>query len=202
MGDLLFQDLDSGPLCDAIEAVTEGVDGAEFSHVGMISRVDRGGVYVIEAIPEGVVETPLDTFLARGRDSHGDPKVLVGRMRPAYARLLPEAVAAALELRGRPYDRVFAVDNDAYYCSELICEAFRRANGGRLVFSLAPMTFIDPATGFPFDAWTTYFADLGIPIPEGQPGLNPGGMSREPFVEIVHAYGVPSGWQTSRCPPH
>ena len=147
IGDLLFQDLDSGPLCNAIEAVTEGVDGAEFSHVGMVSRAARDGIYVIEAIPKGVVETPLDGFLARSRDSHGNPKVLVGRMRPGHARLIPKAVAAAAQLRGHSYDREFDIHNEAYYCSELIHEAFRRANDGHPVFSLAPMTFIDPRHG-------------------------------------------------------
>ena len=32
-GDLLFQDLDCGPFCDAIEKVTEGYRGAQLSHV-------------------------------------------------------------------------------------------------------------------------------------------------------------------------
>ena len=34
-GDLLFQDLDSSPLCDAIEKVTQGVNNQDFSHVGI-----------------------------------------------------------------------------------------------------------------------------------------------------------------------
>jgi len=37
-GDLLFQDLDCGPLCDAIEKVTTGYQGANFSHVGIVAR--------------------------------------------------------------------------------------------------------------------------------------------------------------------
>ena len=35
-GDLLFQDLDSSPLCDAIELVTPGYNGANLSHIGLI----------------------------------------------------------------------------------------------------------------------------------------------------------------------
>jgi hypothetical protein len=53
------------------------------------------------------------------------------------------------------------------------------------------MTFIDPATGKFFPAWVDYYAELGIPIPEGKPGLNPGGMSREDCVQIVHSFGRP-----------
>jgi len=35
-GDLLFQDLDSSPLCNAIELVTPGYNGANFSHIGLV----------------------------------------------------------------------------------------------------------------------------------------------------------------------
>ncbi len=35
-GDLLFQDLDSSPVCDAIELVTPGYKGANFSHIGIV----------------------------------------------------------------------------------------------------------------------------------------------------------------------
>ena len=35
-GDLLFQDLDSSPLCDAIEKVTSGFNNLNFSHIGRL----------------------------------------------------------------------------------------------------------------------------------------------------------------------
>ena len=35
-GDILFQDLDSSPLCDAIELVTKGYDNRNFSHIGVV----------------------------------------------------------------------------------------------------------------------------------------------------------------------
>ena len=35
-GDILFQDLDSSPLCDAIELVTKGYDNRNFSHIGIV----------------------------------------------------------------------------------------------------------------------------------------------------------------------
>jgi len=43
-------------------------------------------------------------------------------------------------------------------------------------------------------AWAAYFRKLHAPIPEGQPGINPGGISRSPAVRIVHVYGRPAGW--------
>lgn len=193
-GDLLFQDIDCGPLCDAIEQVTEGVDGADFSHVGMVSRVEAGGVYVIEAVSAGVVETPLDAFLARSSDAEGRPKVLVGRLTPEKAALIDDAIAVAKRHQGKPYDHIYEMSDDSLYCSELLYHAFGAANGGTPVFDLHPMTFRDPATDATFPPWAAYYAELGAAIPEGEPGLNPGSMSRSPYVTIVHAFGRPDGW--------
>ena len=193
-GDLLFQDIDCGPLCDAIETVTQGVDGAHFSHLGMVSRIEGRRVWIIEAVSAGVVETPLRAFLRRSADAGGNPKVLVGRVDAKTSALIPEAIAAARAYLGRHYDRIYTIDTSTLYCSELIYEAFRKANDSQAVFDLAPMTFKDPATGTTFPAWSDYYAELKTPIPEGQPGLNPGGISRSPHVRIVHAYGAPEGW--------
>ena len=194
-GDLLFQDLDAGPLSDAIEKVTQGFDGAKFAHVGMVTRVDGNTVEITEAVSAGVKTTPLSEFLARSADANGHPKVLVGRLRPAYRRLIPEAVHVARGFIGRPYDTAFTMGNDSFYCSELVYESFREANHGKPLFHPRPMTFKDPDSGTTFPAWTTYYHDLGKPIPEGQPGLNPGGISRSPALAIVYAYGIPKGWR-------
>ncbi len=193
-GDLLFQDLDCGPLCEAIGAVTEGVHGARFAHVGMVTDAS-GPVYVIEATSQGgVIETPLEAFLHKSHDAQGNPQVVVGRVRPPHDALIPDAIAAARERLGAPYDPVYILGTGEYYCSELVHEAFRDANGGEDVFETEPMTFKAPETDETFPAWEEHYAALGLPIPEGEPGLNPGGMSRAPFVGIVHVYGAPTGW--------
>ncbi len=197
-GDLLFQDLDGSPFCDAVEKVTKGHCGADITHVGIVARDPDGGIIVLEAMQDGVTATPIDLFLSRSHDTDGNPKVLVGRVRRGYRRLIQRALIEASSLMGKPYDKVFDIHNDAYYCSELIYVCFRNANGGTPVFELHPMTFMDPDTQEAFPAWKTYFAELGVPIPEGNLGVNPGGISRSPVLRIVHAYGIPTGWKGKR----
>lgn len=190
-GDLLFEDLDCGPLCDAIEDVTTGYQNARLSHVGLAARDESGRIVVLEAVSRGVVAADLQTFLNRAAQSGGRPRVIVGRLKAPYRRLIPAAIEQAVALKGKPYDRSFEIDNDAYYCSELVYEAFRRANGGAAIFSLEPMTFKDPATQQTQPVWAEYFAKLGVDVPEGEPGINPGGISRSAALTIIHSYTHP-----------
>ena len=39
------------------------------------------------------------------------------------------------------------------------------------------MTFRDPQTGNPLEFWVRYYALLGVPVPEGEIGSNPGDLS-------------------------
>ncbi|MBW1820996.1 MAG: hypothetical protein JRI92_04395, partial [Deltaproteobacteria bacterium] len=123
-GDLLFQNSDCGQLCDAIEAVTSDHQKANISHVGIAAKDQIGNPVVIEAVSNGVQSTPLKDFLDRSLDESGNPKVIVGRLKPQYQHLVGSALNNAAKLKGQPYDKVFAIDNGAYYCSELIYEIF------------------------------------------------------------------------------
>ncbi len=194
-GDMLFQDLDCGPLCDAVEKVTTGYHGADFSHVGIVAKDDSGNFVVVEALTNGVEVTPLQTFLDRSFDVKHRPKVVVGRLKQHYRCLIPLAIKEALALKGKPYDKVFVINNEAYYCSELIYEIFLRANDGNPVFTLRPMTFNDPDTRATFPVWREYFSELGVSIPEGEIGINPGSISCSPVLTIIHQYGIPKGWR-------
>jgi len=190
-GDLLFQDSDCGAFCEAIEAVTEGVNGYEFSHVGLLMKDENGELKVMEAISVGVVLTPLDSFLNRSFDTENKPKVVVGRLKSEYKNLIPEAIIFIHSKMNATYDFVFNIENDSFYCSELIHLAFQNANKNKPIFETPKMTFKAPNTDRTFAIWQTYFDDLNQPIPEGKIGLNPGSMSRSPYIEVVYEYGKP-----------
>ncbi len=192
-GDLLFQDLDCGPLCQAIEKVTGGYKGANLSHLGIVAKNDKGNFVVIEALPKGVEVAPLETFLNRSLDTDERPKVIVGRLKKNYRYLIPSAIKEAFILEGKPYDKAFAIGNNRYYCSELIYEIFLRANDAQPLFRLEPMTFKAPDSGVTFPVWEEYFFELGVSIPEGKPGINPGSISRSAVLTVICPYGKPDG---------
>lgn len=182
-GDILFQDGDCGDFCDAIRKVTEGYNGQDFSHNGMLIK-EGGNWIVLEAIGKGVSKTTLEDFLNRHLDEKGKPKVMIGRLKEEFQWLVPKAIEEAKIHLGKPYDAWFDFENDAFYCSELIHLSFKSANGGKDLFTPKPMTYHDPDTGELFPVWEKYFEKLGVPVPQGKPGLNPGGMSMEPILEM------------------
>lgn len=186
-GDLLFQDLDCGDLCDAIEAVTPALDKKHFSHMGLVYIVGDSS-YVIEAIGKDVHLTSLNNFLLRQTDINGNPKVVVGRLKLAFQKLNSRALGFALKQIGKPYDSDFIYDNGKYYCSELIYDAYQEANNGLPFFNLYPMTFKDPATGKTFPAWKEYYKKIGKKIPEGKRGCNPGSIAISDNVLIVSSF--------------
>lgn len=177
-GDLVFQDLDCGPLCDAIEKVTEGVDGKDLSHVAVAASVD-GAIVLVEAIGGTVHTTAIHAFVERSA------KIVVTRPRGVYAHIAPLAAATALTFLGVRYDDAFLPGTDKLYCSEVAAIAYERANGGVPVFPSGPMTFKDPTTGEFFPTWVTYYDELGIAIPEGVLGCNPGGLSRSDALLVI-----------------
>ncbi|MFM2385814.1 MAG: hypothetical protein RL660_571 [Bacteroidota bacterium] len=179
-GDLLFQDLNCGDLCNAIEAVTEGVNGRDFSHCAMVVTV-ADSLAVVEAIGDTVQINSIAKFIARS----GDSNIVAARVKPNLQKLLPAASTFALAQVGKPYDDIFNIADDNYYCSELIYKAFKQANAGKDVFALYPMTFKDPNTKNFFPAWVNYYQELKCAIPEGAPGLNPGGISRDSNLTVL-----------------
>jgi hypothetical protein len=178
-GDLLFQNLDCGPLCDAIEKVTRGYKDLTFSHIGLVKK-QGDSLVVIEAIGKDVHATPLRLFVKRS--SH---PVYIGRVKKRYRYTIGTALAFADSKNGVIYDDVFLYNNDKYYCSELIYDAFMYAYNGKPFFSLQPMTFCEPGTTSFFPVWEAYYKDLGVAVPEGKPGINPGGISASRKIKMI-----------------
>lgn len=190
-GDLLFVVNGQG---NNITDVTDGVDGLGIDHIAVFSDGN-----VIEAIPEyGVVEKPLDSFWVRLSDRES---VLVGRIEGLDVE---ESVTNARKFLGKPYDDIFMPSDSAIYCSELVQKSFvfkdglkerdhnvkevgSKATGSgtkHFVFGTIPMSFHD-STGNVTEFWTKFYSARGLAVPEGEPGTNPGQLSRDPNVKIL-----------------
>ena len=208
IGDILFQDLDSSPLCDAIELVTNGYKNANLSHIGIViegeipfcnnadERFEEKYFYnlsqdvkILESIPNKVTITTLDSFLNRSFDINNNPKVIVGRLKPKYQHTIADAISFLKGKIGEKYDDAFMINNNTYYCSELIYEAFKKDS----IFKLNPMTFLHPETKDTLKIWKEYYSKIGIRIPQNKLGINPGGMSLSEKIDIIHIYGNPKG---------
>jgi len=180
-GDFIFQDMDCGPLCDAIEAVTEGYNGNDFSHMGLVYK-KNDTIYIIEAAGSAVRLNTLEKF-----SKNTKKPMYIGRVKKKYEKLIPRAISFSLEQIGVPYDDDYVYDNGKYYCSELIYVAFKKANNEKPFFQLFPMTYKEPGTNDFFPAWIEYYKEIGSEIPEGKPGCNPGGMSTSDKILILGA---------------
>ena len=183
-GDLLFQDLDSGPLCDGIEQVTHGFNNMNFSHIGIVTNINKKN-YVLEAF-DGVDTVNLEDFLNRSLNKKNQPKVVVGRLKKDYQNLIPLAITHGISLIDLEYDEEFKINNGKFYCSELIYEIFLVANNNKEFFELKPMTY--KLNGETLPIWKEYFKKLNVLIPENEPGINPGGISLSPKINIIYNY--------------
>ena len=183
-GDLFFQNLDCGELCDAIETVTEGVDDKNFSHCAMVVNINDK-LKVIEAIGEKVQVNSLQYFFARSGDTSKIENITVGRVKHQHENLISKATTNAKQLIEQPYDNAFLLNNEKWYRSELIYEVFKQANYKNNFFVLEPMTFKSPQKNAFFPAWERYYKAMGKEIPEGQTGINPGLISRSDKIQII-----------------
>jgi hypothetical protein len=177
-GDIIFQSMNCGPLCDAINQVTEGYKDHDFSHLGLV-YIQNDSIYIIEAAGSAVQLTSLEKF-----KSYTNETMFVGRLKRKHRKLIPKAIDFALNQIGVPYDDAYLYDNESYYCSELIYDAFLNAHG-KPFFELQPMTFKAPNSDTYFEVWQEYYDKLEIEIPEGELGCNPGGISTSNKLKII-----------------
>lgn len=184
-GDLLFQDLNCGDLCDAIEQVTPDYHGMHFSHVAILHFVDNRWM-VLEAY-DGVSIVSLSQFLNRSKDSLGRPLVRVGRLKPAYQGQINLAIINAYGLLGAPYDDEFLPNNGKYYCSELVHDVFVNDQHDTL-FNNRPMTYKRPHEKDFQPTWQHYFEVKKQPIPEGVAGINPGLMTKSDKIQMLSLF--------------
>ena len=157
-----------------ITEVTQGVSGMKIDHVAIVHK-QVNKTYALEAIHKGVTLTPMDSFMAR--------REMVVAARLCDTLGVAQSVERALSFLGRPYDFNFMPSDSAFYCSELVQKNYRYSDG-QLVFKPIAMSFHDK-TGKITDYWKEYYGRQGLTVPEGEPGSNPGDLSRSKAIQIL-----------------
>lgn len=176
-GDLVFQVSAGSEMGEAITDATAKSDSISYDHVGIVC-VEDGKTFVIEATPkQGVVLTAWEDFTEQADG-------MVMRLRQPCD--MEKTIARAKSHLGEAYDWSYLPDNGKMYCSELVYESYRAADGKPL-FTARPMNFRNADGEMPA-FWTELFTRLGEPIPEGVPGTNPNDMAREASLEMVLQY--------------
>lgn len=189
-GDLLFNISDTTSATDfakSITASTNGLSQLQVEHVAIVCQEDSG-TYVLEATSKhGVWMTRLSDYLANAdHTKDGKPMVLVGRISRKADIDIPTSIRRAKSFIGRKYDFLFSPTDDEFYCSELVQKSFV-THKGALIFSPIPMSFHDQ-DGQILPYWIDYYAKRNLDVPEGEPGSNPGQLSRDPRVHIFPAF--------------
>lgn len=177
-GDIIFEKIPCGNLCDAIIETTPCKPGLAFNHCGIVHK-EHDSVYVIEAIGKAVKQSAISTFLKRDTSS----LIYIGRLKVQYRNAIQPAVSTAKKYIGTPYDNAFLPGDSALYCSELIYDSYKQNDTA--IFSTQPMTFKSPKTNSTYPAWTEYYNDLHIPIPEGVDGINPCLIANSDKLEMM-----------------
>jgi len=173
-GDLVFVASEDSDFEKSIAAVTKSDDKTlNFTHVGIINATDSG-IFIIEAVPDkGVVYTNFKAFKEENRNGI----LCFASLKPEYKKYASDALNRACSHIGKEYDYAFDFENDLYYCSELVYDAYAYATNDPNFFETPPMTFKNNETGDFLPYWIEYFENLNLPVPEGKPGINPTGLS-------------------------
>ncbi|MCU4156995.1 hypothetical protein J1N10_13480 [Carboxylicivirga sp. A043] len=177
-GDILFRGRMDGSLSEAIDAVTQTGKAHHYTHMGVV-ELCNDTVWVYHAAPvKGVTKELLADFCLSTEDS-----LVVGhfRIKDSYQAMIDRALETARQHVGQPYNYSYILEDEGFYCSEYVYELFVQDS----IFKLNPMTFIDPQSGEFHEGWIKHYKELGIDIPEGEPGCNPNGMAANERLKFL-----------------
>ena len=121
-GDLIFQ-ISQSSQSKAIQLATN----SKYSHCGIIYR-ENEQFFVFEAI-QPVQMTPLDKWIARGKEGHYVIKRLKNSDQLLTAEKFKKMKTVGDKFNRKNYDLTFEWSDDKIYCSELIWKIYQRATG-------------------------------------------------------------------------
>jgi hypothetical protein len=162
-GDILLQPLHCWA-CNLIEAQTK----SEYSHIGVVTKVEDDITYVAEAFIN-VREVNFTEF-----NSKTQKGLKLKVLRPFF--LNPDLSKNFNQyFKGLPYDSAYLWNDNEIYCSELVYKLFQNLN--MITPKANPMTFDKNRS-----LWFKYFKGS---IPDGVVGISPADFDDEDMYELI-----------------
>ncbi len=137
----------------------------KYSHVGIYFD---GYIYHASK-KKGVAKQKLEDYLTEEKRD-----IYIYRYPMIDAEIVKERAERYL---GCEYNHSFYPNNGQFYCSQYIAEILP-------IFDIIPMKFGDGVKEIS-DYWLKYYEELGMPVPVGQPGTNPGQLARSEKLRYI-----------------
>jgi len=150
-GDLVFVGAEKANLSGAINRVTQKKDSIAFDHIGIIEKsVDS--IFVLHASSKkGSIKESIQAFYQS--EKVADNKIVVYRLKNNFQKAIPDAILSAEKMLGKPYNWTYILNDSSYYCSDFIERCFRKNH----IFTLEPMSFINPKTNKTDEFWMEFY---------------------------------------------
>ena len=178
-GDLIFVGAEKANLSGAINRVTQKKDAIAFDHIGIIEK-ERDSLFVLNASSkEGSIRESIEKFYLTQKTA--DNKIMVYRLKDSFQYAISAALISARKMLGKPYNWTYILNENSYYCADYIERSFRKDH----IFTLEPMTFINPKTGKTDDFWIDFYKKQHLEVPEGKPGCNPNGLAASVKLTLI-----------------
>lgn len=180
-GDVVFYSRSptSSEFCDAVEQV---VPENSYFHVALV--VSEAGD-VVEATPEGVIFRSLKNSILENEPGLVEILKPSGLQNPGFE--IQKAVDFCKSKIGLSYNDLFAVDlrnsenQESYYCSQLITEAFK---GSEMHWPPHTLNFKN-SDGNLIEYWVEYFKKRGkSEVPQGEEGSHPAQLRKSPVFKL------------------
>ena len=165
-------------------------DSNSVTHIALFEKIENGRIYFIDSTQKdtngdgindidgmfyhkkkkrGVAKQKLEEYLAE--EKH---EVFIYRYSEIDAEIIRERAERYL---GCEYNHSFYPDNGKFYCSQYIAEILP-------IFDIIPMKFGDGEKEVS-DYWKKYYEELGVPVPVGKPGTNPGQLAKSEKLHYI-----------------
>ncbi|WP_225541198.1 YiiX/YebB-like N1pC/P60 family cysteine hydrolase [Empedobacter stercoris] len=166
-GDLIFVGALTEELSGAISRATKISDQTNFDHVGLIEKT-TDSIFVLHAAPMGGSQREEIHHFYNAQTEKNN-QIVIYRLKKEYQSTIPNAIARAKTMLGKPYNWLYILNDDELYCSDFVERAFRDDK----VFELIPMNFKNKETGIIDDFWIDFYRKKGKEVPQDEPGTNP-----------------------------